>query len=297
MTQKTLNLIDGFLRSRLDTKAAAFVRTTHVEIQNAVTDARFTALVSLSSRHIPRQLLSPSPAEAAQASALLPGLDLQSWTLLETVRISLILSHPDVLAADFAERFNHWFAYADEGELCAYYRSIAVLPEPQRFVWRAAEGCRTNMKNVFMAVTCDSPYPQQYFDDVAWNQLVVKALFTETPLARVYALDRRLSPTLASIVLDYMEERSSAGRDIPLDAWLCLGQCTEPRFDQAVKHALESPSPQQGRAAVVALGRGHRVAALEQLRKGTNDPHLKTLVQQVLDGRFTQHDFHEFVSH
>ncbi len=223
MISSILSFIQQLLAARLDSKAADFVRNAQQEIQANIVDKRFTVLISLASRYIPRSTLSPSDADLALAEQLLPGWSPASWSLLEAVRVSFILANKDVAAADFAERFSQWFTYADEGEQCAYYRAIPLLPEPQRFVWRAAEGCRTNMRSIFMSVACDSPFPVKHFDEVAWNQLVVKALFTETPLWRVYGLDNRLSDTLAVMVLDYMDERRSAGRSIPIDAWLCLG--------------------------------------------------------------------------
>lgn len=296
MSNSILSLVNDFLTLRLDAKTMDFVRATQREVSAGVPDARFTALISLSSRHIPRQLLAPSDAERASANRALTGWDPQEWSLLEAVRVSLVLSHPDISKPDFSERFSKWFTYADEGELCAFYRAIAFLPNPQGFVWRAAEGCRTNMKSVFMAVTCDSPFPSQYFDDIAWNQLVVKALFTETPLHRVYGLDSRLSTTLAHMVLDYMDERSSAGRDIPLDAWLCLGLYSDERVDNAIQVALTSPTLKTRGAAILALGRAKCNDRLQQLLKNNTDSRLNAVIQQALDGRVDQYAFNTLIS-
>jgi hypothetical protein len=222
---------------------------------------------------------------------------MENWNLLEAARVSLILARTDLLDSKFPEICNKWFSYADEGELCAYYRAIPLLPEPQRLVWRAAEGCRTNMKTVFTAVACDSPFPQAHFNDVAWNQLIVKALFTEVPLTRIYGIDSRLSQELTHMVLDYMDERTSAGRSIPVDAWLCIGTTTDKRFDKAVRTALQSSSLKQQAAAIVALGRAQRETDLQELISIKTDPSIKNVAQQVLNGKTTQTDFHELVSH
>jgi len=296
MTNTILAVLNEFITSRLDPKALGFVQATQQEISAGVTDARFTALISLTSRHIPRQLLMPSGAECAKTQKTVKGWYPHDWTLLETVRVSLILSHNGLLDGDFGERFTRWFNYADEGELCAFYRAIPLLPEPRRFVWRAAEGCRTNMKSVFMAVACDSSFPWQYFDDIAWNQLVVKALFTESPLWRIYGLDQRLSTTLAQMVLDYMDERSSAGRDIPVDAWLCLGLHKDERVEKYIAAALKSPSVQTRCAVIVALGRGKHDDKLQQLRNNNTDSRLNTAIQEALDGRVDQYAFHRLIS-
>jgi hypothetical protein len=288
MTQSILSIINGFLASRLESKALQFVHTTQQEIHQCVEDARFSALIALASRHSPRQALTPTTVEIAQANDTLAGWNPENWSLLETARISFVLSRPDLLADDFEARFNRWFAYADEGESCAYYRVIPLLPEPQRFIWRAAEGCRTNMRSVFTAVACDSPYPAAYFDDVAWNQLVVKALFTETPLSRVLGIDRRLSPALSIMVLDYMDERTSAGRNIPLDAWLCLGEFGDARVDLYVQSALKTGDIKTQCAALLALARTKKA---EPQAKFTHPEHLK-IMQKASAGPVDQTVFY-----
>jgi hypothetical protein len=163
-------------------------------------------------------------------------------------------------------------------------------------VWRAAEGCRTNMKTVFMAAACDSPFPQAHFDNVAWNQLIVKALFIDVPLARIYGIDGRLSHELTHMVLDYMDERTSAGRHIPIDAWLCIGTTTDSRFDKAVNATLESTSLKQQAAAIIALGRAQREKDLQRLLTIKLHPSVKNVTQHVINGKTTQSDFHELVS-
>lgn len=296
MQQTTLNFFNNILAERLNKKSYDFLEQTQDEIKKQVADVRFTAFISLVSRFVARQPLALSASESAKSRTVMSGWNIENWNLLEAARVSFILARTDLLSATFADTYNKWFSYADEGELCAYYRAIPLLPEPQRLVWRAAEGCRTNMKTVFMAVACDSPFPQAHFDDIAWNQLVVKALFTEVPLARVWGIDNRLSTELTHMVLDYMDERKSAGRDIPVDAWLCMGMTTDARFDKAVNIALQSSSFKQQAAAIVALGRAQREQDLQKLLKNNIDPSLKNIAIQVLNGKNTQSDFHELVS-
>jgi hypothetical protein len=296
MPQTTLNFFNNILAERLNKKSYDFLLQTQEEIKNQVAEVRFTAFISLVSRFVARQPLALSISESAKARAIMPGWNIENWSLLEAARVSFILARTDLLSATFVEAYNKWFSYADEGELCAYYRAIPLIPEPQRLVWRAAEGCRTNMKTIFMAVACDSPFPHTHFDDVAWNQLVVKALFTEVPLARIHGIDKRLSTELTLMVLDYMDERKSAGRDIPVDAWLCISMTTDARFDKAVTIALQSSFKQQA-AAVVALGRAQREKDLQKLLTNNIDPPLKNIATQVLNGKTAQSDFHELVSH
>lgn len=222
MSNSCLALLNGVLAVRVNSTVNEFVRNTQEHISTGVTDDRFTQFVSLASRHVPRQLLAPTLDELAAAQQLLPGWSLQHWTLLELVRITFVLARRDLTALEFPTSFNRWFTFADEGEACAYYRSLCLLPNPERHVWRAAEGCRTNMRTVFTAVACDSPYPLHYFSQVAWNQLVLKALFIGEPLNNIYGVNLRTTPELIAMVNDFVDERYSAGRSIPDDVCLLL---------------------------------------------------------------------------
>lgn len=224
MSTPCLALFNSVLAVRVNSAVNEFVLRTQDQISTGVTDDRFTQLIALASRHVPRQLVNPSADEQARVESLVPGLGLQAWSLLDLVRVSFVLARPDLSAPEFAQRFNQWFRFADEGESCAYYRALALLPEPKQHLWRAAEGCRTNMRSVFVAVACGSAYPYLHFDDVAWNQMLLKAIFIEEPLTNIYGFNLRTTPELKTMVQDYIDERRSAGRTIPADASLLLAE-------------------------------------------------------------------------
>src|SRR5690606_11965861 len=122
-----------------------------------VSAQRFAALFAMASRYARREPL----AHAACTENLNPT----AWNRLELLRIALLLARSDLESDAFAEELEQLFRFADEGETCALYRALPLLPAPELFVWRAGEACRSNMQSVFNAVALDSPYPVAYFDD------------------------------------------------------------------------------------------------------------------------------------
>ena len=105
----------------------------------------------------------------------------------------------------------------------AVLRVLAALPEPARFLHLAVDACRTNVEGVFQAIACDNAFPALHFPDAAFHQMVLKALFTGAPLARVHRLRERTTDELVRMVRAYASERRAAGRTVPEDAKLVTG--------------------------------------------------------------------------
>ena len=68
---------------------------------------------------------------------------------------------------------------------------------------------------VFEVIACRNPYPFDYFDEPAWNQMVVKCVFTDAPIDCVVGLRERRNPELAQMLRDLIAERHAAGRPLP----------------------------------------------------------------------------------
>jgi hypothetical protein len=267
-------LLRAWLEARLDAGALRWFRSSSAEIADGLPDVRFAALIALASRHAGRASLSPGPAELEAAERALEGWNPERWNRLEALRAALLLSRSDLAEESCALAVEQVFQFADEGEQCAFYRALALLPEPQRFLWRAGEGCRSNMRSVFEAVALDTPYPARFFEDLAWRQVVIKALFVGAPLWRLWGLDQRLSPELARMALDLADERRSAGRPVPHELWLALGSHGGGRALEALERELAPDNPNRPgrRAAVYALARAGDTGRLAALARVEQDP-------------------------
>ncbi|MBK7644321.1 MAG: EboA domain-containing protein [Planctomycetes bacterium] len=250
------DLLASALRESIPAEGWRWLEKARAELGNGAGLERFCGLVSLSSRYIPRRG-GPvwSAAQRAQAGRLLAGWDPERWTSLECGRALLVLALKELEAPRGASMVEEAFRYADMGELCALYKTLALLPEPKRFVWRAGEGCRSSMKSVFEAVACDNPLPVRHFDDVAWRQMLIKALFVEAPLSRVFGLETRLDAEIARMALDLADERRSAGRPVNPDSWRLVAKHGGARGIASLERESASGTPAGKAAASEVLAR------------------------------------------
>ena len=99
-----------------------------------------------------------------------------------------------------------------------------------------------------------NPYPAEELDEPAWNQLVMKAFFTDKPVEEILGFDERANERLAHIVTDYARERRAAKRPVTPELWRAVGpHARGERALNALRDALADPDPAQQRAAALAL--------------------------------------------
>jgi len=109
------------------------------------------------------------------------------------------------------------FRTGDSEERAALLAVLPALPSPAAYVETAVEACRSNVRDVFEAIACENEYPSRYFSDEAFNQMVMKAVFSGVPLARIRGLPGRVNSELERMAREYSAERRSAGREVPAD--------------------------------------------------------------------------------
>ncbi len=241
----------GLLRARLAAQAdtgLAWLDETAANLAGGGSDRELFAAFATAPRRVGRDELGPGAADAGGDEAV----SLHGWTRDQAARVLLLLARP---ADDgFLPALDRLFAAADLAELVCLYQALPMLPLPDRLAGRAAEGVRSNMLVVFKAVALGNPYPAQWLDEGAWNQMVLKALFTGCALGGIVGLDRRANPTLARMLVDYARERRAAGRPVAPDLWRPVGPFAEgERALGELRFALEGSDPAGARAAALAL--------------------------------------------
>src|SRR5262249_10116714 len=112
----------------------------------------------------------------------------------------------------------------DSDERCAVLRALPLLPAPERFIALAADACRSSVRPIFEALACENPFPARHLSALHFNQMILKALFLDVPLARVLGLDARRSDELVRMARDYAAERRAAGRPVSADLAVLAGE-------------------------------------------------------------------------
>jgi hypothetical protein len=247
-----VELLERWLSTRLPADAATWLTSAAQRLRAGAADRDLYLLTSLVSRHVGKGALALTAAELASAAESCPGWNPRDWTLDQAARIYLLLAStadPDT----FTRRLDRLCSVADVAELVAFYRGLPLYPDQPRYVMRAAEGTRSNMRVVFEAVAHHNPYPAQHFAEGQWNQMVLKALFVGSALDPIVGLDGRRNPNLARMLCDYARERWAASRPVPPELWRCVGPFAAGPALELVRRLFERGTDIEREAAALAL--------------------------------------------
>lgn len=176
-------------------------------------DAGFYRDVALAGRKLGRAPIALSPGERALAARVDPSFFSAGFSLDELARLWLLLAGSPELDA-LERRASALFRSADLREQIALYRALPLYPEPARWLGRATEGVRSNVRLVFEAVALDNPFAARTFPDAPWNQMVLKALHLGCPVDRIVGLSERINAELVRMLRDFGRERQAARRAV-----------------------------------------------------------------------------------
>jgi len=210
-------LVDVLLAAVRDERDAEWIRSTLAAVAAAPDPHTLARPYAAAVRRLRAWTVTPTPKhrEALERA----GLDviLRCGTAA-VFRAALLLAL--CRCADEASRtglIDRVYRTADSDERVVLLRVLAALPSPASYVETAVEACRSNVRDVFEAIACENDYPARHFADDAFNQMVMKAVFSGVSLSRVRGLAARVNPELERMARDYSAERRAAGRGVSAD--------------------------------------------------------------------------------
>lgn len=167
-------------------------------------------------KKVERVAIQPNAELLTAFTTINPGFDESSWTLDEFCRMALLMRLPP---EENAQRIKTLLSTSDIREQVTIYKSIQYLTNPEAFLLTVIDGIRTNMVDVFDAITANNSYPLRFFEESSWNQMVLKSIFMERPIFKIQGIDKRRNEKLAFILHDFVHERWSAHRPVTPELW------------------------------------------------------------------------------
>ena len=272
----TTDLLYRWLPQHLTPESLAWLDQKREQIaKGAATRVFFTAFSAVP-RYTGKKDLELTAADLQAASEVRKGWFPAHWSIDQAARTLILLALPSDDAEKYLKTLEQVFNAADVGELVALYQALPLLPYPEKLKARAAEGIRSSMTPVFNAVALRNPYPAEYLDDLAWNQMVVKALFMGSPLHLIQDIDRRANPELAQMLVDYAHERWAAKRTVSPEIWRLVGPFANVAMIPDLERVFADPDPIQKAAAALACSQSSLPQAQALLDRY---PELKASIQ------------------
>ena len=181
---------------------------------------------------------------------IIEGWNLQDYSLEKLVRIYFICL---ISEQEGVGQLDLLFDTAEINEAVALHSSLPALKNPTHFLLRATDAVRSNMGPVFESIAFENPYPSLYFSELAWNQMVLKCIFNDKAIHRIYGLDPRANQALADTLSDFAHERWAAGRRVPSQVWRLVPKFMSDQLHNDIKKLAHSENPRDILAAELVI--------------------------------------------
>ena len=251
--QAVCKLLQSWITPVLDARGLDWVHQKVEAIEGGAESWIFFSSFSAVPRYTGKAELNLDAKALAEAEALRSGWNPASWSVDQATRSLIALSLPSDDKSSYLNVMEKVFNAADIGESVALYQTLPLLPYPEAFADRASEGLRSNMTSVFEAVALRNPFPSEYFEENAWNQMVLKSCFVGSSLHSIEGIDQRSNETLARMLVDYAHERWAASRTVTPDLWRPVGPFVTERYIEDLKRVLKDEDPVHQESAALAL--------------------------------------------
>lgn len=194
-----------------------------------------------------------SPDMISKIDQVKPGFTIENWTLDKLGRLCLLLHLDSADQEKYFKTIENLFLAAEVSELVALYSFLPVFAWPDLWKLRCAEGIRSNIGLVLEAIMYHNPYPEKYLDEKAWNQLILKAFFTDKDINQIPGIDERSNSELALTLKDYAYERWAAGRKINPYLWRFTTKFLDEGLVNDLKKVLSEGTLREKQAAALTL--------------------------------------------
>ena len=203
-------------------------------------------------RFLSKKIIIVSSEGAFGLNVEIPGFSVNGWSLVRLSRVWLLMQLDSSDKESYIKNIETLFDTAEMNELVALYSALPVLSYPDQWLFRATDAVRSNMGFVFDSIALHNPYPEQYFSESAWNQLVLKTIFNDKPIHYIQGLENRINQNLALTLSDFAHERWAAGRSVTPEVWRLVGKFMNEILVSDMLYLLQSGKSLNQQAAAIA---------------------------------------------
>ncbi len=215
-----------------------------------------TSLLSAFFAAVPRKIKGAiaeiSANELQQIDQLYNGFTIKNWPLDKLSRLWLLLQVDATDQHLYCSRIEALFRYAEMNELATLYAALPVFAYADTWQFRTTEGIRSNIGTVLEAIMYENPYPCKSLSEPSWNQLVLKAFFTDKDINRIIGLEERSNKALSTILIDYAHERQAAHRIVSPQLWRLVSKFIDEKSIVDIENLFNDVNVIVRRAAVLA---------------------------------------------
>lgn len=245
-------------------------------------------------RFLSKKIIGLSVDETEQLDKTLAGFSVEGWSLVRLARVWLLTHLDEKDQFTYIRNINTLFDTAEMNELVALYSALPILSYPDQWLFKATDAVRSNMGFVFDAIALHNPFPAMYFDEPAWNQLVMKTIFNDKPIHFIYGLNGKNNRNLAMILSDFAHERWAAGRSVAPQVWRLVSPFLDETLIEDMKHLLESNNLENRQAAAISCIESGNKSAID-LVKQYPDLEKAVTTQKLTWANFETKDLNTYV--
>jgi len=229
------------------------------KIKDLSSASNFYLAFGMLKRKIENGPISISSELNAELKSINPAFSETKWTLVEFCRLAFLLH---LESSDNKAKICMLLASSDMKEQVVIYKSLQYLSNAEDFKLEIIDGIRTNMIDVFDAIALENSYAFKYFSEDAWNHMVLKAIFMERPIYRIYGIDDKKNMKLANILQDFVHERWAAGRLVTPELWRMTSGFENQSIFEDLKKAVKNDTDLGKVAAIKVLQQSSYVSWL-----------------------------------
>lgn len=276
---KTEALLFDIIRHNSTEKALSWLQEQQDKLGDPVSVQRFNLTFTAIPRFTGKQVIQTDTPLIQLGEGI--SLFIQGYTLDRLIRLWWLLQLPASDKSKYVSVIEGLFDAADMNEQAALYSALPLLAWPDAWVFRTTEGIRSNIGPVQEAVMLYNVYPSRHLEEPAWNQLVMKAFFTDKPIHLIAGLDERANSQLAAILTDFAHERWAAGRKVPPLLWRLVGPFITADNFADIQRVWHSAINTEKEAAALACASSTYAPARELLEQSA------TLKEEIANGQLT----------